>query len=51
MKTTTLKITVVTLLLLFFASTAHAKCWYNGREYPTGSQIGSKVCGYDGYWR
>ena len=51
MKTATLKITIVTLLLIFLASMAYATCSYKGKDYPAGSKVGSKVCGYDGYWR
>lgn len=51
MKTITLKTAIVTLLIIFFASFTHAGCWYKGKEYTTGTRIGSKVCGQDGYWR
>jgi len=51
MKNTFLKTTITTFLLIFLASTVFATCYYNGKEYPTGARVGSKVCGYDGYWK
>ncbi|MFT5702048.1 MAG: hypothetical protein ACI8ZB_004953 [Desulforhopalus sp.] len=51
MKTIILKINIISMLLLFISSSVNATCWYDGREYPTGTRIGTKVCQYDGYWR
>jgi len=32
-------------------SIAWADCQYNGRYYPTGTQIAGKTCQADGSWR
>ena len=39
------------VLLTMFAGTAQADCIYNGRAYPTGTNIGGVVCQPDGTWR
>lgn len=47
--------TIVTLMLLVYlavsAGTALADCVYNGRRYPTGTNIGGVVCQSNGTWR
>ena len=47
--------TIVTLVVLVClavsAGTALADCFYNGRWYPTGTNIGGVVCQPDGTWR
>jgi len=47
--------TIVTLMILaclaVSVSTALADCSYNGRWYPTGTNIGGVVCQPDGTWR
>ena len=45
----TLIVLVITLALL--TSTAYAACRYDGSLYPTGTVIGSRICGADGYWK
>jgi hypothetical protein len=50
MKTIVLK-TIIVTLMIFLSSTVYAGCWYDGKEYPTGSQVNGRTCGYDGYWR
>ena len=46
---------IATLVVLMFlavsAGTALADCIYNGRSYPTGTNIGGVVCQPDGTWR
>ncbi len=47
--------TIAMLMFLVFlvvsASTALADCLYNGRSYPTGTNINGVVCQSDGTWR
>lgn len=38
-------------LLTIFAGTAQADCIYNGRAYPTGTNIGGVICQPNGTWR
>ena len=43
---------VATIVLLCgFTTVAQAACSYNGRQYPTGSQVGPYVCQSDGTWQ
>jgi hypothetical protein len=50
-----MKIFVMTFAVLVFlavsAGSARAACIYNGRSYPTGTNIGGVVCQPDGTWR
>ena len=39
------------ILLIGFNAVAYADCVYNGRQYPTGSQVGPYVCQPDGTWQ
>ena len=39
------------MFLIIFAETAQADCIYNGRAYPTGTNIGGVVCQPNGTWR
>jgi hypothetical protein len=39
------------MFLIIFAGTAQADCIYNGRAYPTGTNIGGVVCQPNGTWR
>jgi hypothetical protein len=41
----------VLAFLAVSAGTALADCIYNGRSYPTGTNIGGVVCQPDGTWR
>jgi hypothetical protein len=47
--------TIATFVVLTFlaisADTALANCTYNGRSYPTGTNIGGVVCQPNGTWR
>jgi hypothetical protein len=45
-----MKTIILTLLLVIISATVYAGCMYEGKEYPTGTVKGSKVCGPDGYW-
>jgi hypothetical protein len=45
-----MKTIIVIVLFVILSSTAYAGCMYEGKEYPTGTEIGSMVCGSDGYW-
>lgn len=45
----TLKILLV-LAAMTMTSGAHATCYYNGKAYQTGTQIGSLVCMPSGRW-
>jgi hypothetical protein len=40
----------VLVLLLFAAGSALADCVYDGRSYPTGTNIGGVICQPDGTW-
>ena len=45
---------VMVVLFVVFASIsrlAWADCEYQGKYYPTGTRIGSKVCQADGTWK
>jgi hypothetical protein len=41
----------VLVFLAVSAGSARAACIYNGRSYPTGTNIGGVVCQPDGTWR
>ena len=47
--------TIMTFAIIVFlavsAVTASADCIYNGRSYPTGTNIGGVVCQPNGTWR
>jgi hypothetical protein len=45
------RIWVLGFLLAFGVGNAFADCEYQGKWYPTGTRIGSKVCQPDGNWR
>ena len=38
------------LVTITMATNAHATCYYNGKGYGTGTQIGSLVCTASGRW-
>ena len=42
---------VVLVFLALSAGSARADCVYNGRWYPTGTNIGGVVCQPNGTWR
>jgi hypothetical protein len=42
---------VVLVSLAISAGTARADCLYNGRLYPTGTNINGLVCQPNGTWR
>lgn len=41
----------VLVFLALYASTALADCIYDGRSYPTGTNVGGVVCQPNGTWR
>lgn len=42
---------IVLVCLVISVGQALADCLYNGRWYPTGTNIGGVVCQPDGTWR
>lgn len=46
-----MKVALLILVILLSSSTAYGACRYDGYLYPTGTVIGSMICGADGYWR
>lgn len=45
-----MKTIILIALFVFLSSTVYAVCMYEGKEYPTDTEIESMVCGSDGYW-
>jgi len=43
-------ILVVLVFLAISAGTARADCLYNGRWYPTGTNVNGLICQADGKW-
>jgi hypothetical protein len=46
-----MKVIATFVFLIIFAGAAQADCIYNGRAYPTGTNIGGVVCQPNGTWR
>ena len=42
---------LIVLVGITMASNAYATCYYNGKGYGTGTQVGSLVCMPSGRWQ
>ena len=41
---------LLSLMIIFTSSIAHAGCWLDNSEYPVGTVIDGYECGADGNW-
>ena len=48
----TMKAFILALILgIFIAPKAYADCEFDGKTYPTGTEIGGLICQPDGTWK